>query len=299
MAVSPRGNINRELKTMIGETRQGAAEIVEMFDPAVGRSRGVLRVPPAAGKFRMLRRSPPADLAHCIAHYWMVSWDLSGQKPHRQETLPHPNIHVVFEKDNSMVGGVTTGRFTRVLQGQSHVFGVKFRPGGFHPFLKAPVSSLTNRTIPVNRILGKDVDALEATVVSSCEEDNMIEAATAFFRLCAPEPDEAIALASQLVDHILEEPGIKTVDDLVRRTGIGKRSLQRIFSEYVGINPKWVIRRYRLHELIERLNSGESMDWAQLALELGYFDQAHLINDFRSVIGYSPTHYQSMAGVIP
>ena len=64
--------------------------------------------------------------------------------------------------------------------------------------------------------------------------------------------------------------------------------------EYVGVSPKWVIRRYRLHELIERFNSGEKLDWAQLALVLGYFDQAHLINDFTTIIGYSPTQYRKL-----
>jgi AraC-like DNA-binding protein len=49
-----------------------------------------------------------------------------------------------------------------------------------------------------------------------------------------------------------------------------------------------------LHELIERSHSGERTDWSQLALELGYFDQAHLINDFRSITGFSPTEYQSL-----
>ena len=75
---------------------------------------------------------------------------------------------------------------------------------------------------------------------------------------------------------------------------MGKRSLQRLFSEYVGVSPKWVIRRYRLHELIERSHTGEEPDWPQLALELGYFDQAHLINDFRTITGYSPTEYQKL-----
>jgi len=127
----------------------------------------------------------------------------------------------------------------------------------------------------------------------------MIETTNTFFRSRKPGPDATIALASQLVERILGEPDIKTVDDLVDRTGIGKRSLQRIFNEYVGINPKWVIRRYRLHELVERLNSGDQFDWAQMALELGYFDQAHLINDFRAIVGYAPTRYQEMAGRIP
>lgn len=84
------------------------------------------------------------------------------------------------------------------------------------------------------------------------------------------------------------------MDELVARTGIGKRSLQRLFNEYVEVSPKWVICRYGLHELVERSNSGEELDWSQLAVELGYFDQAHLINDFRSITGYSPTEYQEL-----
>jgi AraC-like DNA-binding protein len=70
------------------------------------------------------------------------------------------------------------------------------------------------------------------------------------------------------------------------------RSLQRLFSQYVGVSPKWVIRRYRLHELLERMHSGEQPDWAQLAAELGYFDQAHLSNDFKAITGYTPTEYR-------
>ena len=55
-----------------------------------------------------------------------------------------------------------------------------------------------------------------------------------------------------------------------------------------------VIRRYRLHELIEKSNSARKLDWSQLALDLGYFDQAHLINDFRAMVGLSPREYQKL-----
>ena len=281
---------------MIGKTRQGsAAEVEEVFDPEVGRARGILRRPLLAGKLRHSRRRPPPDLAYWIAHYWLISWDLRGCEPQVVESLPHPNVHAVFEDDSSVVCGVQTCKFSRVLEGRSQVFGIKFRPGGFRAFFASPVSSLADRTIPVKRIFGKDVAALEAVLVSSCRESEKVEAANAFFRARVPEPDKTIALASQLVERILAQPDIKTVDDLVIRAGIGKRSIQRIFNEYVGVSPKWTIRRYRLHEVIEKVNSGGRPAWAELALELGYFDQAHFINDFRSIVGYSPTQYQRLA----
>jgi|SRR5579872_7223422 len=294
------------MKPLIGKTRQKPAiknakktkhaQYEESFDAKAGRARGVLKRTLPAGKFRHVRRSPSPELAHWIDHYWLVSWDLRGCDPYVAETVPHPNFQVVFEKDHSLVSGVFTSKFLRKLEGRSHVFGIKFNPGGFRPFLKAPASSLADRTIPVRRIFGKAVNALEAVLVSSCQEDEMVEAANAFFCARIPEPDKMIELAGQIVRRILEERDIKTVDDLVSRTNIGKRSLQRVFNEYVGVSPKWVIRRYRLHELVERLNSGEPLDWPDLALELGYFDQAHLINDFKSIIGHSPTQYQRVGG---
>lgn len=284
------------MAAMIGKTRQQpAAEVEEIYDPEVGRARGMLRKHLPAGKMRHARRLPADDLAFWIAHYWMIRWDLRGCEPYVAKSLPHPNVHVIFETTGSVVAGVQPHMFSRVLEGESQVFGIKFKPGGFRPFLKFATSKLADRIVPAESILGKDVSALEVVLLSSREDDEKVEAANAFFRARMPnQRDAAIEVAGGIVGRILEEPDIKTVDDLVDRTGIGKRSLQRMFNEYVGVSPKWVIRRYRLHELVERFNSKDEPHWAELALELGYFDQAHLINDFRSITGYSPTEYQTL-----
>jgi len=69
------------------------------------------------------------------------------------------------------------------------------------------------------------------------------------------------------------------------------RALQRLFSDYVGASPKWVINRYRLHEAIARVQAGHPVAWAALAQDLGYFDQAHFIADFRRLVGVTPAEY--------
>jgi AraC-like DNA-binding protein len=84
------------------------------------------------------------------------------------------------------------------------------------------------------------------------------------------------------------------VDDLAAATGRSPRALQRLFREYVGVTPKWVLRRLRLQEAAERMAGGAG-DWAALAVDLGYFDQAHFINDFRRVVGRSPAEYAAQA----
>jgi AraC-like DNA-binding protein len=75
-----------------------------------------------------------------------------------------------------------------------------------------------------------------------------------------------------------------------RHAGYSKRTLQRLFREYVGVSPKWVLQRVRLHEAAERMAGGEG-DWPRLALELGFFDQAHFIKAFKAVIGLTPGDY--------
>jgi AraC-like DNA-binding protein len=284
---------------MLGKTRQSASgkddkepyqepHIEEVFDAKAGKARGALKQELPAGSFRHLRRGPSPDLEPWIAHYWAVSWDLD-HPPQRVETLPHPNVHLVFEDGAATVSGIHTGKFTRMLEGRSQVFGVKFKAGGFRSFFDAAVGTLLNQTIPARQVFG---DAIDSLLSAAHSEDEKIEVANAFFHARIPQPDASATLAGQLVDRILQDREIRTVDDLARQAAIGKRSLQRLFYEYVGVAPKWIIRRYRLHELVERMNAGDAIDWPQLALDLGYFDQAHLVNDFRTIVGDTPTQYQ-------
>ena len=102
---------------------------------------------------------------------------------------------------------------------------------------------------------------------------------------------ETSELAGRIVDGICAEREILAVEDVVARFNIGKRTLQRLFDRYVGVSPIWVIRVYRLHEIIERLKAGEAIDFAVLSQDLGYFDQPHFVKDFKSIVGRTPSEY--------
>src|SRR5581483_8747046 len=97
------------------------------------------------------------------------------------------------------------------------------------------------------------------------------------------------------VSIALHDRSLMRVDDLSRRVGVSMRSLERLFRVYVGVSPKWTLRRFRLMDAAMRLQEGTDVDWASLAVDLGYFDQAHLINDFRTHVGLSPTRYARQA----
>ncbi len=208
------------------------------------------------------------------------------------ENLPHPCVHLVFAKDKSAVFGVVKGKFSYRLEGQGRIFGVAFRPGAFYPFVNMPVSRFTDATLSLQNVFGLDCQALEDNLLALTDESDMISLFEDFLRGRLPEPDDTIEVINRAIDRIITERDIRQVDDLVRRLGINKRTLQRIFSQYVGVSPKWVINRYRLHEAAEQLSQGATMvDWRKLALELGYFDQAHFIKDFKAIVGQTPADY--------
>jgi AraC-like DNA-binding protein len=222
--------------------------------------------------------SPSADLAPYVERYWVVSWNY--REPYRQLIVPYPNVHLTFQNGSATVHGVSSGHQIKVLQGSNGVFGVAFRPGCFRPFLRASASKITDRSIDAGAVFGPDLpDPLG------------VETVERFLRAHLPEPDPRAEEAADVVAKIAAKPEITRVDVLARDLGTSVRQLQRLFAEYVGIGPKWVIRRYRLHEVTERLAKGAEIDWASLAAELGYADQAHFVRDFKEMFGESPTWY--------
>lgn len=141
-----------------------------------------------------------------------------------------------------------------------------------------------------------DGNALEAAILSQEEDEQMVALAETFLRARLPERDANVAAINQIVDRIIADRTITRVDDIVCRRNLNKRTLQRLFRQYVGVSPKWVIKRYRLHEAAERLADGEGVDVPNLDFDLGYFDQAHFIKDFKAIVGRSPADYAKNSG---
>jgi AraC-like DNA-binding protein len=120
-----------------------------------------------------------------------------------------------------------------------------------------------------------------------------------FLRDRRPDPDSNVARVSETVYAVASDGTILRVEDLAERCGMNTRALQRLFAKYVGVGPKSVIRRYRLHQAAERLATGGAVNQSALALSLGYSDQAHFIRDFKAVVGTSPAAYARRAMLPP
>lgn len=240
--------------------------------------------------------APPPALADWVEHFWSVRWNFEGLPSKVVETLPHPNVHMVIERGSARVFGVQTGRWTRVLEGRASAFGVKFRPGAFRPFLRDTVSSLRDATLPVSAVFGPEaheLDAMADWADDSRGDVHAIEGVTSFLLARLPGVDPSALLAGRMVDSAVDDREMRSAAALARRFEMDLRAAQRLFHDYVGVGPKWVINRYRVHEAIARVQAGDAVSWAALAQELGYFDQAHFITDFRRLVGETPAGYAS------
>lgn len=226
---------------------------------------------------------PDADLAPFVARLWTVRWDYP--EPYRQKIVPYPQVHLTVRPGRSSpeVHGPASRHVVRELAGAGSVVGAAFRPGVFRALCDGPVRSLADRWVPARdlpRLAGAPADPVDVATLQ------------AWLRaVLPPAPAPAGLQAAALVERVAADRSVTRVDELAAIAGTGVRGLQRLFREHVGLGPKWVIRRYRLHEVTERLASGEPVRWAGLAADLGYADQSHLSRDFTALFGEPPGWY--------
>jgi AraC-like DNA-binding protein len=232
---------------------------------------------------------PSAEFAPYVEHYWTVEWDLP--QPELRETLPYPSAHIILEPGVAQIGGVHTARFSRMLQGKSRVLGVKFRPGGLRPFVAQPVAAFTDKVFALHAVFGEAARDLDRRVLVHADHQAAIAEVESFLHGLQPRWDEAIGLVGRIAERIANDRQIKKVEQIVDAFDINMRKLQRLFNEYVGVSPKWMIQRYRLQEAAQLLASATAVEWPAIALDLGYSDQAHFIREFKKLIGKSPAEY--------
>ncbi|HYL04980.1 MAG TPA: helix-turn-helix domain-containing protein [Thermoanaerobaculia bacterium] len=273
-------------------------------------TRGVLR--PQTQPQRTPARFPPADdLSAFVDLYWIARWDLAPGETTVVETLPHPCVNVVVEPGRSRVHGPVKGRFSRTLAGRGRVVSARLRPGAFRVLSGRPAWRLVDVSIDFPAAFGVASGPLESAMLGhaddqaadqadeQADEQAMIGHLEQFLRERLPAPDptvlDCIDLVDRIVGRIAADRDIARVEDLAQAVSLGRRTLERLFREYVGPSPKWVIRQYRLQAAADEAAKGRVANWSRLASDLGYADQAHFIRDFRAILGATPTEFARQA----
>ena len=273
-------------------------------EPVERDSRGILDPWLLRQRVQLTRYPAPGALAGLVDRFWAVRWDLPPGTVHQQQVLTHPGANMSVGNANvtpaarqpgpveARLNGVARGLATRVLVGQGWAVAALTRPGGLGAFISGPAAGFADRVVPLGPAIGVDEAALVGQLLREPAEAARVEMLAAALEQ-AVDP-ERVAAASQVAGAArLAEVNreVRRLADLCALASFRPRTLQRMFLQYAGVSPTWVIRRYRLLEAAESVREGNRVSWAEVAAGLGYADQAHLTRDFRAAIGQTPAAY--------
>lgn len=258
-------------------------------------ARGIVLPDVGLRHFSLDRAAPSAPVARLVDRYWRAAWDLPPGRPFTQRVWPHPVVNIVVEDRRAATGGVAREVFVRQLSGRGEAVGIMFRPAGFRALIDRPMVELPDAMPLEGRLAGLG-RSLEAAVAATAEQAWEDRAAAVDAVMVEAVPDDTVAVETMaaLVERIASDRSLVLVGQLTTLAGCGERQLQRRFADMVGLSPKAVLRRYRLYDAAERARTHQPVDWAGLAVELGYSDQSHLTRDFRTAMGMPPATYARM-----
>jgi AraC-like DNA-binding protein len=185
--------------------------------------------------------------------------------------------------------GPRTHCFSKLkFQGAVECFVVMFQPAGLHRLFSIPIQELTDRAYDAHSVLGIFVSRLEQRLGECASFSERVRAADAYLLRSAMSPrcSERISAAAA---QLLSAPGNARVRAMAAASGLSVRQFERGFQEQLGLSPKLFARIIRFEAALDRKARSSLKSWTEIANELGYFDQMHMIHDFKVFAGGTPT----------
>jgi AraC-like DNA-binding protein len=255
------------------------------------------------------RRKPGGALAGFVELLWY--WD-GPARPHAFERLlPDGSMELVInlrEDEIRVYDRRDVRRFERLepaaLMGphseffvidtgqQGRVMGVHFRPGGAFPFMRPPADELHGHHVSMSDLWGGFARELRERLLLAKTVDAQFDVLEAALTARVARPLELHRAVAYGVREFCG--GQRTVADVIDAAGLSARRFVEVFRQQVGLAPKQYCRVQRFQRTIRALPPSGIIDWADVAAANGYFDQAHLIHEFRAIAGLSPGEYSAL-----
>src|SRR5262245_21141970 len=249
--------------------------------------------------------APTAPLAEFIERFW-YSCDAT---PHQKvRIVPNGTMELVFNLHEdelgiydteqpgsykSFSGAFFSGAYARPLfvDTREHVVGVHFKPGGAFRFLGIPASELADIHVDLEALWGNSTHDLREQLCAAADPARrlrVLESALVARLKNTLEEHRAVRAA---LDILQRDAGEASTRELAAHLGLSQRHFIKVFSNQVGVTPKLFGRVQRFQRAADLTRSGSAPDWADIAAACGYFDQSHLIHDFQTFSGLSPTEF--------
>ncbi len=255
-----------------------------------------------------LQRRPKAPLSTFVELLWLYEGDAPGHA--RERLLPTGTVELIFELEERpshlyeretpdrvrtfkgpLVCGVHSEYFLLDTSQPYRVLGAHFKPGGAAPFLGLPLDELHNRHVGLEDLWGPKAGRLYEQLLEAKTPEACLDLLEAQLAALAPKPLARHPAVTQALRSFDAAPQLESIGAVAQAANLSSRRFIELFKAGVGLTPKRYCRLRRFQRALETIQGQDSVRWAELALDCGYYDQAHFANDFKAFSGLNPTAY--------
>jgi AraC-like DNA-binding protein len=257
--------------------------------------------------FRYIR--PSGILSRFIRHYWVLEADASEGSV-GERVIPTGNIELMFHYKNtflcknaafdlpqprSFISGITNKYADVFTQGDSGVIAVTFYPFGACNFFRFPLADIENTTVNLHDIYSNTIKEVEERIQECTSLQQRIRIIESYLLKClVPRSGDDLMLVDQCVSMVNSCSALITSSALSSKLFMSSKTLERKFTSLIGKSPKQFIRIVRFQHIIKELSVPGNKNLSQVAVDNGYFDQAHFIKDFKTLSGYTPSEFLNL-----
>ena len=254
--------------------------------------------------FQIIQPSP--HLAPYIRMYWSMECSLEPGHKHFQRIVPNGLTEITFYQNNipessgkegylksqTQISGQKICHFDLIVSGKTKLFSILFNPQGISSFFKIPASELYNQTIPLRFLLGAQLDKIEDDLFeakSILEQVSIVE--TLLLNLLKKKENYKLPRIAKSVNQINSIPENTQIPELANKACLSRKQFERSFTELIGISPKQFMRVVRFQRALYLQQINSQIKLTELAIDAGYYDQSHMISEFKQLSGYTPKQY--------
>ncbi len=243
-------------------------------------------------------------LNHVIDYYWVEKNNAGSVK-----ILPDGTTSILFNLGESL--GILNGKtekqhlqhdliigahkkyYTLLEDTDTHIVGVKFKQGGAFHFFNMPQKDFSHQIINLHDVLNGESERLKDQLMVTPESDNIKRILDHYMLVKVGHSNKSTHLVSSLMSKVRVDDSRTTIKDLSEYANISHKHLITLFNQIVGLPPKLVHRLNKFNKVLDIIQKEKKVNWPQVAIECQYYDQAHLINEFKTFSGLSPKKYQT------
>jgi AraC-like DNA-binding protein len=248
---------------------------------------------------------PAFPLAQHVEAIWRATD--SGMPPSRQRVYPNGAMALVIhlkkptmtffvdDEPQTIRVPLLAGPYSRPFEidpsESTEVIGILFRPGTARAFFPVAAHELHNTDIALNELNPGDADRLLDDLCSAKGEQQQFHVVERYLNWKLTKAAPIRPALWYAVEQLSREDAVSSIRRIQLDTGLSHTRFIQLFRENVGLTPKLFYRVRRFRTMLDRIEKGAPVNWAALASDCGYFDQAHLIRDFRTFAGMTPLDY--------